>query len=180
MEAQNSFSTQSTPGPIFGADLPAEPAKKSEKKRPLLFVLAGVLVLGLGVGAYFLFFNKPHEEEYDPLAGLRTNYVSDSTKSEEEMTSALDEKISSASTDEEVFNETLRKANYLYAIENYESALSVLQTLSADGRSDYEQYALYNTFASVYSALGDSASAANYKSLADAAHDRDLAGFSVE
>ena len=164
----------------FGALVPPKAEKKKLViKKPVIITLACLLVIGAGVGVYFAFFNNhaTEEGEPNPLANLRTTYVSDGSTSASDINKSIDEKISSSKDDEEKFANTLAKANFNIAIEDYEAALDVLNSVDDSNLSDYEQYALYNSYATVYTGLGDASSAASYKALADAAHERDIASF---
>lgn len=155
----------------------APSARKNSKKLPLIIGVA-VLVIGLGVGAYFLFFRP--KSEGTPVQVLTADSVTTGKESEEATLKDLDKTLAESKDAAEKLDNTLNKVRYLIMLEDYETALSELETLSDAGLSDYDLYRLYGHYSTVYNGLGDTAKANRYKKLADEAHSRDFDAYATE
>lgn len=165
-----------------GQTTPISSGKSIRRKKALKIIFLILVLAGLGVGAYYMFFkDKQNGIEVNTSVVVEdANLSNDGTIQNEEMLNTIDQRINSAHTDAERFEETMRKVTYLIAMEDYSAILDIANSISDEGLSDYDLFRLYNAYSTAYAGLGETANAERYQTLAEEAHLRDLSSFSVE
>ena len=157
--------------------IPVQAPTQSSKRIPII-IASIILVIGLGVGAYFLFFNKPSQPEEDNTNVQPTDTTTDTTpiasadKPEEERLDDYTREIEMANNDEDRLSLILDNVMVLMEYGHSGEALKNLQSIDVSSLSDYDLYRVYSHFAYVYDVTGDYDSADEYHNLANDAYDR--------
>ena len=171
--------TTPPPAPAESSTFPTHtqqpaPAAAPKHTSPILVAFISVLATALvGVGVYFLFL-APKPETGTPTTVYDTVTVNDGSKSVEDTIATYDKEISSAKTKADELDAVLSKVGYMIIMERWDEALAALGSVDASGLSYYDQYRLYNHYATVYRGSGDNANADRYQKLANDAHTRDF------
>ncbi len=190
MIGQNSFSnTNTNPDMITSGSTPApqpmsptSPTAQNAPRKPLgtpliilLSVLGGVL---LSAVIYFVFIQPKSEGNSTASYEVEVKQASpdnDGTQTYQETLTQFDKEISSTNNEEDKLDLELNKAGYYIIIEDYDSALASLDTIDVKSLDNYDQYRVYNYYASAYEEKGEETQAARYRQLADEANARELA-----
>lgn len=155
-----------------------QPPVAANKKKPLLIISIILVVIGLGIGTYFLFFNKsaaPQNQESSSDTSETTDDDSSnpsSEKPEEERLKDYDKEISAATNEIDRLNLILDNVVVLTDLGRTGEALTRLQSVDTANLSDFDLYRVYLHFAYVYDNMDDAATADDYRNLADSAHSR--------
>ncbi|MBR2695627.1 hypothetical protein IKE86_01815 [Candidatus Saccharibacteria bacterium] len=196
MHEQNSFSNLNTPdrgeaiisssaeqksipaaGNNFGAIAPSQPPKD---KKPLdlkvifIAIAAALVGAGIAVAVVLIVNNLNNREEGETTEITYSSPDNDGTKQNEEVIAEYDKKIAETSDKEVELGLTLNKAGYYNLIEDYDSAISVLQGIDVSSLDNFDQYRVYNYFSTAYEGKGNSAEASRYHQLAEEANARDF------
>lgn len=142
--------------------------KQPKSKKTWLPIVIGVVVLvGLGVGAYFLLKKpapKPDEtatEEVDEEENL----------TDEERLEKVEDEIANA-TEETYLPLVLEKAARQVSLEQYEEALVTLTAVSEAGLDDSQLYNLYSIYVMLYTQKGDETELEEYTAKQDTVYQR--------
>ena len=152
-----------------------QPQPTNQKK--LIIIIASIIaVIGLGVGAYFLFFkpsNNPTPATDDSSETTTESEIpkASSEKPEAERLKDYDNEIAAAGNDADRLNLILDNVMVMVELGHTGDALTRLQSVDTTGLSDFDLYRVYSHFAYVYDTTGDTAAANSYHDLANAAYD---------
>ena len=152
---------------------PAPVKKPLSIKTILIVIVAAVVGAGIAVGVIFL-LNHKGSEDGETKEITYASPDNDGTKTVEETVAEFDKQIAEAKEDDVELGLKLNKVGYYMLNDDYESALTVLEGINVSSLDDFDQYRVYNHYASVYKGLGNSAKAAEYQKLADDANSRDF------
>lgn len=155
-----------------------------KRLNPTIFVatiISALVGAGIAVGVMLLIYNKPAVGEAAMEILIEPSAIdNDGTQTIEEGAKKYDEDIAKSTNEEEKFSYTLNKVTYYIINEEYASALAILETIDMQSLDSYDQYRVYNHYASLHSAKGDTAEADRYQRLSDEALSRELENNSAE
>lgn len=149
--------------------------KTPKKISPIVIAIISILSTALVCVAIYFIFLAPKPTKDIIVSDI--TYASpdnDGTQTIEETIAEFDKQISAAANDEIGLGLTLNKVGYYMLVEDYTSALETLNTIDISKLNDFDQYRVYNHYASTYEGLGNSAKAAEYRKLADDANTRNM------
>lgn len=169
----DNFNSTASPAPTA---VPTPPIERKRSKKPLLIALGVVLVLALGVGAYFLISSRSNggetgEEEEEEVVDFSTVDPTPTGITEEEYETYLNEKIETAESDVEALEYELTKVILLFSDGDYDAAEAALDEYDVDSLKTYqEKFMVYNTYARLYDEKGDTEKFDEYHALASQMH----------
>lgn len=161
------------PNPNFTPETVNQPRPKKPLSPVLLVLISVFATAAVGALVYFLFL-APKNTDGETREIIYASPDNDGTKTNEETIAEFDKQIAAASDDDVELGLTLNKVGYYMLMEDYESALSVLSGIDVSSLNDFDQYRVYNHFASVYNGLNNKSKAEEYRKLAEAANSRDF------
>ena len=163
------------PTPDAGTQPAPAQAKEPKKISPALVAIISVLATALvGVVVYFVFLAPRTESDGETRDIIYASPDNDGSKTTEETIAEFDKQISATTDDDVELGLTLNKVGYYMLVDDYDSALETLNSINVSGLDDFDQYRVYNHYASVYEGLGNSTKAAEYRQLAENANSRDF------
>ena len=163
---------------IEPTSLEPQPKTSSNKKKIIFIAIAALVIVGLGIGAYFLFFDKPAAPQNQESSSETSETIDDdpyrpsSEKTEDERIQDYDKEITNAADEADRLNLILDSAIVLTDLGRPGEALARLQSVDISSLSDFDLYRIYLHFAYVYDNMNDATAADDYRNLANAAYDR--------
>lgn len=152
---------------------PAQTKKPLNIKTILIIIVAAIAGAGIAVGVILL-LNHKGGEDGETKEITYASPDNDGTQTVAETVAEFDRQIAEAKENDVELGLKLNKVGYYMLNDDYESALGVLEGINVSQLDDFDQYRVYNHYASVYKGLGNSTKAAEYQKLAEAANSRDF------
>ncbi len=186
MIGQNSFSnSNNNPNGSVFSNVPAsgqsisssseQAEQKSGKIKTIIIAIVAALVgAGITTAVFLLTSNRQTPSKGEVTEIQYASPDNDGTKTVEETLSEFDKEIAAAQSDNERLSLTINKVGYYQINEDYDSALSLINTIDINSLSDFDQYRVYNTYSGIYQSMGDDANYSQYKKLAEEALARDF------